>query len=185
MAKIGLKHIVAALLDESGAAAEYTNGVVVGKAISAGLSVELLETLLYADDGVAESIKRFKSGTLTLGTDDILYPVLGLLLGHEATETSLKANANDVTPFVGVGFYGEVFRGGASKYRAVWLCKCQFKEPADESATKGDSIEFKTATIEGTAFALSNGDWKEEQLFDSEEDAAQWVDTKAGIQTGG
>ncbi len=41
------------------------------KAISAELSVELAEATLYADDGAAEIVKEFKSGTLTLGIDDI------------------------------------------------------------------------------------------------------------------
>ena len=37
------------------------------KAISAELSVELAEATLYADDGAAEIVKEFKSGTLALG----------------------------------------------------------------------------------------------------------------------
>ena len=41
------------------------------KAMTAELSVELAEATLYADDGAAEVVKEFQSGTLTLGVDDI------------------------------------------------------------------------------------------------------------------
>ena len=41
------------------------------KAMTAELSVELAEATLYADDGAAEIVKEFKSGTLSLGVDDI------------------------------------------------------------------------------------------------------------------
>jgi len=33
--------------------------------------VELAEAILYADDGASEIVKEFKSGTLSLGVDDI------------------------------------------------------------------------------------------------------------------
>ena len=39
--------------------------------MTAELSVELAEATLYADDGAAEVVKEFQSGTLTLGVDDI------------------------------------------------------------------------------------------------------------------
>ena len=41
------------------------------KAISVELSVELAEAVLYADDGIAQIIKEFNSGTLTLGVDHL------------------------------------------------------------------------------------------------------------------
>jgi phi13 family phage major tail protein len=182
MAKVGLKHIIGAELDESGATPSYSNGTVIGKAISANVSVEINEALLYADDSVAESIKEFKSGKISLNTDDLSYAVQGLLLGHTVTDSTLKANSNDVAPYVGVGFYGQVVRGGTVKYRAVWLYKVKFGEPGDESKTKGDNIEFITPTIEGTLMKLANGDWKDETLVATETAAALWLDGKAGIE---
>ena len=183
MAKTGLKHIVAAKLDDSGAAPAYTEGLIVGKAISANISVEVNDVILYADDSVAESVKEFKSGKVTLNTDDLIYSVQGMLLGHTATETTLRANSNDIAPYVGVGFYGQVIRGGATKYRAVWFFKCKFGEMSDESKTKGESIEFTTPTIEGTLMKLPNGDWKDETVVDTESAALLWLDEKAGIGT--
>ena len=39
--------------------------------MTAELSIELIEAILYADDGASEVVKEFKSGALTLGIDDI------------------------------------------------------------------------------------------------------------------
>jgi hypothetical protein len=104
-----------------------------------------------------------------------------LLLGHTVTATTLTANSNDVAPYVGVGFYGSVVRGGLTKYRAIWLYKVMFGEGADESKTKGESIEFTTPQIEGTIMQLTNGDWKTEQIFATEQLAVTWLNEKAGI----
>jgi phi13 family phage major tail protein len=180
MAKVGLKHVVGAVLDETGTTPAYSGGMIIGKAISASVSVEVNESILYADDGIAESIKEFKSGKVSLNTDDLTYGVQGMLLGHTATTTTLTANSNDIAPYVGVGFYGQVIRNGVTKYRAVWFGKCKFAEPNDESKTKADSIEFSTPTIEGTIMRLTNGDWKTETTLETETAAQTWLDTKAG-----
>jgi phi13 family phage major tail protein len=176
-----LKHIVGAKLNASASPPTYTNGIVVGKAITANVSVEVNEAILYADDAVAESVKAFKSGKITLNTDDLTYEVQGMLLGHAVTGDTLRANSNDVAPYVGVGFYGAVIREGVTKYRAVWFYKVQFGEMADESKTKGESIEFTTPTIEGTLMTLPSGDWKDETTVATEESALAWLDAKAGI----
>jgi phi13 family phage major tail protein len=181
MAKIGLKHFVAGLLDESGDTPEYTDGMIIGKAITANLSLEIAQAILYADDGIAETVKEFKQGTVSMDVDDLIYAAQGMLFGHTVTDTTLIANKNDVAPYVGVGFYGKVIRGGVENYRAVILKKCKFGVPNDETKTKGENIEFTTPTIEGTVIPLDDGDWKEEQLFTTEAAAETWLDTELGI----
>jgi hypothetical protein len=93
------------------------------------------------------------------------------------------ANGNDVAPYVGIGFYGEVRRNNKTVYQAKWLFKAQFSEPNDETDTKGETVAFQTPTIEGTAFKLDNGDWKEQAEFETEKEAIAWVDGKANITT--
>jgi phi13 family phage major tail protein len=181
MAKTGLKHVVGAVLNESGTNPAYTAGKIIGKAITANVSIEVTEALLYADDTIAESIKKFKSGKISLNVDDLDYPIQAMLLGHTVATNTLTASGNDVAPFVGIGFYGSVVRSGVTKYRAVWLGKCQFAEPSDESKTKGESIEFSTPTIEGTVMKLKSGVWKEETTVDTETAALTWLNGKASI----
>ena len=72
MATIGLDKLYYADITEDESGDEtYGMPVQLAKAISADLSVELNEAILYADDGESEIVKEFKGGTLSLGVDDI------------------------------------------------------------------------------------------------------------------
>lgn len=188
MAKVGLKYPVYAVLGEDGAS--YSKGSVIAKAIKASVTAESNDVKLYADDGVAESDKSFKGGKISLNVDDLTNKVYCELLGHKYTAVSesdpetpetVLTNANDIAPFVGVGFYGKVVRNNKPCYLAKWLKKVQFAEPADETETKGDTVNFQTPTIEGDVFQLDNGDWKDQAEFKNEADARKWLETKAGI----
>ena len=82
MATIGLDKLYYAPITENANGEEtYGTPVQLAKAISADLSVELAEATLYADDGASEVVKEFKSGTLSLGVDDIGASVAAALTG--------------------------------------------------------------------------------------------------------
>ncbi|GHU48413.1 hypothetical protein FACS1894120_6840 [Clostridia bacterium] len=165
MAKIGFKYVVAApITAETAIATTYGAGMSLGKGVSASLSVDVNEVTLYADNMVAENLKEFKSGKLSLETDDLTYPVLGLLCGHTVTDNTLTANKDDAPKDVGVGFFGMVVRSGVKKYRAIWLHKAKFSEPNDELSTTGEKAEFKSSKIEGTLMATESGVWKDETI---------------------
>ena len=64
MATIGLDKLFYARITEDEDGHEtYATPVQMAKAMSADLSVEMAEATLYADDGAAEIVKEFKSGT--------------------------------------------------------------------------------------------------------------------------
>ena len=72
MATIGLDKLFYSKITEDEDGNEtYATPASLAKAMTAELSVELAEATLYADDGAAEVVKEFQSGTLTLGVDDI------------------------------------------------------------------------------------------------------------------
>ena len=72
MATIGLDKLYYAKITEGENGDEtYETPIPLAKAMTAELSLELAEATLYADDGAAEVVKEFQSGTLTLGVDDI------------------------------------------------------------------------------------------------------------------
>ena len=73
MATIGLDRLYYAPITEDPLTGDetYATPVPLAKAISAELSVEVAEAILYADDGPSEIVKEFKQGTLTLGVDDL------------------------------------------------------------------------------------------------------------------
>lgn len=191
MAKIGLKYPVYAPYTATGSTVTYTTGGVIAKAIESKINIETNEVTLYADDAIAESDKSFKSGTISLGVDDLSDTVYKTLLGHSEatpsatlTDTTAKeiiAKGIDNPIFCGVGFYGRKVVSGVTKYRAVWLKKVQFKEVADENKTKGESTEFSGATLEGTIYEAADGEWKKEITVSNEADAIAWLKDLAEI----
>ena len=126
MATIGLDKLFYSKITEGENGDEtYATPVALAKAMTAELSVELAEATLYADDGAAEVVKEFQSGTLTLGVDDIG-----------------KSVAEDLT--------GAVIDENGVLIRYFWLYRVIFGIPATNLTTKGESIEFSTPSIEGT-----------------------------------
>jgi phi13 family phage major tail protein len=149
MATIGLDKLYYAKITED-SNGEETYGVpsVLAKAITAELSVELVEAILYADDGAAEIVKDFSSGTLTLGVDDIGPTVAADLTGASTDDNGVLISASEnVGAPVAIGFRAQKANG---TYRYFWLYRVVFGLPATNLQTKSDSITFSTPTIEGT-----------------------------------
>jgi len=167
MATIGLDKLYYAKITEDANGVEtYEKPTSLAKAMTADLSVELAEATLYADDGAAEIVKEFKSGTLYLGIDE-----LGAAVASDLTGATIDANGVVIattedggTP-VAVGFRAKKANG---KYKYFWLYRVKFGIPATALATKGDSITFNTPTIEGTIMRRNKPDasgkhpWKAE-----------------------
>lgn len=178
MATIGLDKLYYAKITEDENGNEtYASPVQMAKAMTADLSVELAEATLYADDGASEIVKEFKSGTLSLGVDDI-----GASTASDLTGATIDANgvvvstSEDGGEPVAVGFRAKKSNG---KYKYYWLYRVKFGIPATNLATKGDSITFSTPTIEGTILRRNKVDgqnkhpWKAEV---TEGDSAVAVD---------
>ena len=167
MATIGLDKLFYAKITEDKDGNEtYAAPVQLAKAMTADLSVELAEATLYADDGASEIVKEFKSGTLSLGVDDLGGSVASDLTGAVIDSNGVViSTAEDGGDPVAVGFRAKKSNG---KYRYFWLYRVKFGIPATALATKGDSITFSTPTIEGTILRRNRVDaankhpWKAE-----------------------
>ena len=150
MATIGLDRLFYAPITEAPVTGEETYGtpVMLAKAISAELSVELAEATLFADDGPSEIIKEFKGGKLGLGVDDIGRAAAEKLIGvtTDSKGVIISTSEDGGTP-VAIGFRAKKANG---KYRYYWIYRVKFGIPSDSLATKGDSITFQTPKIEGT-----------------------------------
>ena len=167
MATIGLDmlHFSKITEDENG---EETYGTPekLAKAISADLSVELVEAILYADDGIAEIVKEFGNGTLSLGIDDIGSAVASTLTGATIDSNGVVISASeDGGEPVAIGFRAKKANG---KYKYFWLYKVKFGIPATNLATKGESITFSTPTIEGTIMRRNKLDGKNKHPWKAE-----------------
>ena len=178
MAKIGLSYLRYSHLTEAiDGTATFDGSKMLGKAVSASASITNNSAELFADDTLAESDNSFQSGTLTLGTDDDRDTVFADLLGHEVSmEGEVTSNANDVSPWVGVGRIITKVVENVRYYKAIVLYKVKFAEPSDDDNTKGASVEFGTNTIEGTIATLANGKWRDTQTFATKEEAIAYIE---------
>ena len=167
MATIGLdKLYYAPITEDENGEETYGTPVQLAKAISAELSVELAEATLYADDGASEVVKEFKSGTLSLGVDDIGPSVASDLSGVTIDKNNvIIASSEDATSPVAIGFRAKKSNG---KYKYFWLYRVKFGIPASSLATKGDSITFSTPTIEGTIMRRNKPDGKNNHPWKAE-----------------
>jgi len=185
MATIGLDRLYYAKITENENGEEtYATPVPLAKAITAELSVELAEATLYADDGAAEVVKEFQSGTLTLGLADIGVDAAEVLTGTTFDDNKvLISGSEDGDAPVAISFRAKNANG---KYRYFWLYRVKFGIPATNLQTKGDSITFSTPTIEGTVMRRNKPDgqgkhpWKAEV---SEDDPGVSPETITGWYT--
>ena len=179
MATIGLDmlHFAKITEDENGEEI-YGTPEKLAKAISADLSVELVEAILYADDGIAEIVKEFGNGTLSLGIDDIGSAVASTLTGATIDSNGVVISASeDGGDPVAIGFRAKRANG---KYKYFWLYKVKFGIPATNLATKGESITFSTPTIEGTIMRRNKVDGRNKHPWKAEVTEG---DTKVSAET--
>ena len=167
MATIGLDRLFYAKITEDENGIEtYGTPKILAKAMTAELSVELIEAILYADDGASEIVKEFNSGTLTLGIDDI-----GSIAAQDLTGSKIDSNnvvvsrSEDGGNPVAVGFRAKKANG---KYRYFWLYRVIFSIPTTNLTTKGESITFSSPTIEGTVFRRNKLDTENKHPWKAE-----------------
>ena len=160
MATIGLDKLYYATITENPTTDEqtYASPKPLAKAISAELSVEVAEAILYADDGPSEIVKEFKSGTLTLGVDDLGTEAAAALTGAilDANGVLISSSEDGGTP-VAIGFRAARSNG---TFQYFWLYRVKFALPSTTLATKADSITFSTPSIEGTILRRNKPDAK-------------------------
>jgi hypothetical protein len=181
----------------------YTDGIIGGGAIEYTISVESTENNpLYIDNKVGENdIGKFSSGTLSLGTDDLMAEVSKYLLGlkeknitvvglTEVVETIYDDDA--VAPELGFGIIEMHQKNNVDKYKAVIITRVNMSIPEDTATTKGEAVEWQTKTIEGTIQRSEevsenyNHPWKREAWFNTEADALTYLKTVLGVvETGG
>lgn len=168
MATIGLDSMYYSKITDAASTGYETYGSPqkLAKAMSAELSVELAEAILYADDGAAYAIKEFQSGTLKLGVDDIGTAIAADLTGATVDQNGALISASeDMGTPVAIGFRAKMPNG---KYRYFWLYRVLFSVPNTSLETKGENITFQTPSIEGTIMRRNKPDdggkhpWKAE-----------------------
>ena len=96
MATIGLDRLYYAKITEDTNGDEtYGAPQILAKAMTAELSVELIEAILYANDAASEIVKEFKSGALSLGVDDLASAVIQDLTGCKIDSNNVVVSRSE------------------------------------------------------------------------------------------
>lgn len=158
-----------------------TAGVVIGKLVSANLTVNLASGELYADDSLAEQLSEFASGSVAMETDNMADSVASTIYGATAENGEVTYNKEDTPPEGVLGYYKALMVGGVKKYRAVVYPRAKAAIGNDNAQTRGSSITFQTAQTTFTILDDSNGDWRKTKDCDTEAAAITYVKNACGI----
>lgn len=195
MPSFGLKGIKAAKYVNTAGTITYTNPTDVGDAMTANLELRFAEGRLYAEDMLAEYMRKAVGGTISIGVKYIKQSAQALLFGVQtknrsisyvptgttvtttATATSVVTGGQDLGQYVGLAFYAPDMVDGVKKFTCVFVKKCLFGPPSMQLQTMGDSIQFNTPTTSGEFLAddSSAQDLFEVAIVDDENAAKAWV----------
>lgn len=185
MAFIGLMNpYIAKLVDEE--KKKYSDCFLCGEAITVNVTPNYNEAKLHSNNRLSEYVKEFKDGSMVLGTNRLPIEASKVCFGHEVSDDDREVTykTNDTANYVGVGFYADEMINGRKQYVATIVYKVKFGEAADEYATKGENIEFKTPSIDGVIAGLKNNEWKRTKVCDTENDADKWLRDTLGYIEG-
>lgn len=168
MSRVGVQNLhYYKMLTDTTSGATYDAGVVVPGLVHIDVEPATANATLYADDGPYEAATSLGQITVTVELADLPKSVQADLLGHsiDASTDELVSKSTDVAPYVGIAFESEKANG---QMRYVKLAKGKFAPPADNYQTKGESVEFQTATITGI-FVVRQFDKVWKQSIDSDD----------------
>lgn len=194
MAFVGMQHVVAAKITAKpdNAMPTYGAGMVIGKAINADLTITRNSNPLRADDVVAEDDNSITAMSVSVGMDDFTEEAqayLGLLkevtgTGDDKTYYETSGSADSA----GLGYMRVRRKNGVTTYQGVWVLDVLFGIESETSATKGESIEWQTPTVNGQAAAhmITSIDptdpiFRMKKNFTTAAACIAWLDEQAGI----
>lgn len=158
-------------------------GVVLGKLVSANLTVNLASGEMYADDGLAEQISEFASGTIAMETDDMSDANASIVYGATVNGGEVTYNQNDTPPKGGLAYYKALMRNGVKFYKGYFYPVVRAALGNDNAQTRGNAITFQTTATSFTVFADANGDWRKTEIFNDAASAKAWCESKCSVGT--
>lgn len=156
-------------------------GVVLGKLVAANLTVTLASGELYADDGLAEQMSEFSSGSVAMETDDVDDETAAVVYGCKVEEGEATYNKDDTAPRGCLAYYKVLVRKGKKFFKGYFYPSARAALGNDNAQTRGNSITFQTTSTTFTIFADDKGDWRKTKTSDKVEDIKSWINEKCAI----
>lgn len=182
MAYIGVARPVIAKYKEREGAPEYSEGMKFGKAIKVGVSPNYEDVSDYNDINNTDDEEVFVDADVTLEISEIPQEAETLVMGHTMSGNEVTSKYTDRANYVGVGFKTREVISGQVTYIAIWIHKVRFSEEGQEHESKGDSVTYATPSVKGKAIPDINGEWRTKKIFESSDEADEWLNTIAGIE---
>lgn len=191
MAYIGMRHPVFAPVEsyEPGTEISYGEGVVLGKAIGATLTLQRADGSLYADDEKAEADNSVTGGTVSLELDDIKHEDAVKALGiikRTVGEQTVYSTSGRAAPYGGCGWLRERKLNGVISYVIQWVHRLQLGQNTKNAATKGQTITYQTTTLDGEVLGAQVDESMETYYVDeipveTVAEGIAWLDAKANV----
>lgn len=158
------------------------NGVVLGKLVSANMTVQLSTGELFADDVLDEKVSEFASGTIAEQTNDLEDSVLSILYGCKVVDGAVVDNVADEPPRGMHGYYKTLMRNGVKYYQSIIYPQAAAVLGNDNAQTKGSNITFTPTSTTFNIFADENGNWRERKIHKTAAEAIAYLDQQLGVK---
>lgn len=160
-----------------------STGVILGKLVSANLTVNLASGEIYADDALAEQVSEFSSGTLAMETDDLEDANASVVYGCSVSNGLVTYNKDDNAPYGELAYYKVLMRKGVKYYKAYYYPRAKAALGNDNAQTKGSSVTFQTTNTTFTIFADDNGDWRKTETFSTMAEAVAFINSMLSVSS--
>ncbi len=140
----------------------------------------------YGDNHLVVYLNKFKEAAIGVEVTEIPRKVLSSVSGAEIEQgdhENIWFGDNDKPPYGGMGFYvNMILDDKRDVCMGVFYPKVKAMLQGGEYNTNGENITLSTGKLQFTAASCNNGKWRcYSELFDTEAEAAAWVD---GMFTG-
>jgi len=157
-------------------------GIVIGRLVSANLTVNLATGEQYADDSLAEFLSEFSSGSIAMETDDITDDIASIIYGAKVNNGVVTYNKNDNAPRGCLAYYKALMRHGKRSFKGYYYPQVSAVLGNDNAQTRGSSITFNAVSTTFTVFADENGAWRFTKEFSEEASCRAWVEQMTHVE---
>lgn len=134
--------------DTATTAPTYGTPAILGKSISVQITPRYIEGSLYASNVRVRNEHRLDGYDVSINLDQVANGPRRDVLGRTADAKGVEVLTGDTkAPYVAIGFARTKDNGSKELW---WIYKGKFTEATAEAATRGDSIEYQTPTLEGS-----------------------------------
>ena len=137
---------------ETAGSATYGTPKKLGHAISVELNPDVETSTLHGDNMAVATETKVRSYGINVGTTDIPLEDRAIMLGHtyDSTTGKVSVKGDDQAPYVALMFEATSAAGNSQFYK---FYKVKFAPSQQQMETEGESTNWQTPTMDGTAIA--------------------------------